>query len=66
MPALRDLAPFWDAERLGAYLRDPEGFRAANPTFEERRDIEFELEMPAYEALSEEELELLGRWLMAR
>jgi len=65
-PALRDLAPFWDTERLGAYLRDPEGFRAANPAFEARRDIEFELEMPAYGELTEEELALLGRWLMTR
>lgn len=65
-PALRDLAPYWNVERLSAYLRDPRGFRAANPDFERRRDTESVLEMPAYGALSEEERALLGRWLMTR
>jgi len=65
-PALRDLAPYWDVDRLTAYLADPEGFRAANPDFEERRDVAFELEMPASDHLSEDQRRLLARWLLTR
>lgn len=65
-PALQGLAPYWNEERLVAYLQDPEGFRAGNTDFEDRRDEQFELEMPAFDHLSDEQLQLLARWLMAR
>lgn len=65
-PALRELAPYWDVDRLMAYLADPEGFRAANPDFENRRDVAFELEMPAYDHLSEDQRRLLARWFLKR
>jgi mono/diheme cytochrome c family protein len=65
-PALRDLAPYWDVDRLMVYLADPEGFRAANPDFDERRDVAFEIEMPAFDHLSEEQRRLLARWLLTR
>jgi mono/diheme cytochrome c family protein len=65
-PALRDLAPYWDVERLATYLEDPEAFREANPDFDERRDTAYELEMPAYDYLSRDQRELLGRWLLER
>jgi len=65
-PPLRDLAPYWDADRLMAYLADPEGFRATNPDFEDRRDTVYELEMPAFDHLSEDQRRLLARWLLAR
>ena len=65
-PTLEALAPYWDAERVVAYLKDPEGFRAANPDFEERRDEQFDLEMPAFDHLSEEQLQLIAAWLMTR
>ena len=65
-PALRDLAPYWDVDRLMAYLADPETFRAANPDFEDRREAVFELEMPAYDHLSEDQRRLLARWLLTR
>lgn len=65
-PALRDLAPYWDVDRLMAYIADPEGFRAANPDFEDRREVAFELEMPASDQLSEDQRRLLARWLLSR
>jgi cytochrome c551/c552 len=65
-PALQDLAPYWDVDRLATYLADPEGFRAANPDFEDRRDVVFELEMPASDHLSEDQRRLLARWLLSR
>ncbi len=65
-PALRDLAPYWNVDRLMAYLADPEGFRAANPDFEDRRETVFELEMPAYDHLSDDQRRRLARWLMTR
>ena len=65
-PALRDLAPYWDVDRLMAYVTDPEGFRAANPDFEDRREVVFELEMPASDHLSEDHRRLLARWLLTR
>jgi len=65
-PALRDLAPYWDVERLKAYLFDPEGFREANPDFEDRRSEEYPLEMPPFDHLDEQQRELLARWLMSR
>jgi mono/diheme cytochrome c family protein len=65
-PVLRDLAPYWDVERLMTYIADPEGFSAANPDFDERRDQTFELEMPASDHLSEEQRRLLARWLLTR
>lgn len=65
-PALLDLAPYWDVDRLMAYLEDPEAFRAANPDFEERRDVAFEIEMPAFDHLSEDQRRLLARWLLTR
>jgi len=65
-PALRALAPYWDVDRLVAYLADPEGFRQVNPDFDDRRQEEFELEMPAFDHLSEEQRHLLAGWLMAR
>ena len=65
-PALRDLAPYWDVDRLMAYIADPEGFRAANSDFEDRREVVFELEMPASDQLSEDQRRLLARWLLTR
>lgn len=65
-PALKSLAPYWDVDRLMAYLADPEGFRAANPDFEDRREVVFELEMPASDHLSEDQRRLLARWLLTR
>ena len=65
-PALKALAPYWDVDRLMAYLADPEGFRAANPDFEDRREVVFELEMPASDHLSEDQRRLLARWLLTR
>ena len=65
-PALRDLAPYWDVDRLMAYIADPEGFRAANPDFEDRREVVFEMEMPASDHLSEDQRRLLARWLLTR
>lgn len=66
-PALRNMTPYWDAERLSAYLRNPDGFRKANPDFEERRDRAFdEMEMPAYDLLSDEDSRALTRWLLTQ
>jgi len=65
-PALKDLAPYWDVDRLMAYLEDPEGFRASNTDFEDRRETEFELEMPASDHLSDDQRRLLARWLLTR
>jgi mono/diheme cytochrome c family protein len=65
-PALRELAPYWDVDRLVAYLADPDGFRIANPDFEERRDTVYELEMPAFDFVPEEDRRLLASWLLTR
>ena len=65
-PALKGLAPYWDEERLVAYLTDPEGFRAANPDFEDRREEQYDLEMPAFDYLAEEQRRLIAAWLMTR
>jgi mono/diheme cytochrome c family protein len=65
-PALRDLRPYWDVERLMGYLEDPRAFREENPDFEERRDRTYDLEMPAFDTLSDEERRLLARWLLTR
>jgi len=63
-PALGGLEPYWTAERLMEYVRDPAAFRAANPDFGARSDVTYELEMPAFDYLSEDELRLLARWLL--
>jgi cytochrome c551/c552 len=65
-PGLKNLAPYWDVERLMVYLEDPEGFRESNPDFEDRRDTVFELEMPASDHLSDDQRKLLARWLLTR
>ena len=63
-PALGGLASYWDEERLAAYLLDPAAFRAANPDFEARGKQTYEMEMPAFDYLSEEERRALARWLL--
>jgi mono/diheme cytochrome c family protein len=65
-PPLADLAPYWTAERLSTYILNPDWFRSNNPDFEERRQIEYDAEMPSYEEISEEDRILLARWLMTR
>ena len=65
-PKLSDLSPYWDVNRLAAYLEDPDGFRQLNPDFEMRRGEEFELEMPAFDHLSLAQRRLLARWLLMR
>jgi cytochrome c551/c552 len=65
-PALRDLAPFWNRQRLTVYLADPDGFRQANPEFENRRNEEYGIEMPASDHLSREQRQLLADWLLTR
>jgi len=65
-PALRDLAPYWDRDRLADYLADPEAFRVANPDFEERRDASFNMEMPPFDHLSVEQRGMLADWLLTR
>lgn len=65
-PALQELAPYWTAERLVEYLRDPDAFRAAHADFDARRTTEYAMIMPAYDHVDDAELEALARWLMAR
>lgn len=65
-PVLRDLAPYWNVDRLVDYLGDPDGFRVANPDFDDRRDTVYELEMPAFDFVPEEDRRLLARWLLTR
>ncbi len=65
-PALKDLEPYWNEYRLVAYLTDPEGFRAANPDFDRRRDTKYELEMPEFGDVPEQDLRLLAQWLLSR
>ena len=65
-PPLRNLAPYWNAERLSTYILNPELFRKQNPDFDKRRAAEYDIEMPSYEEASEEIRVLLGRWLMTR
>jgi hypothetical protein len=65
-PALRELKPYWDRERLMSYIEDPESFRAAHPDFEDRRDESFNMEMPSYDYLSVEQRGLLADWLLTR
>ena len=65
-PPLRSLAPYWNAERLSTYILNPDWFRSENPDFDERRETEYDMEMPSYEAASEEQRALLARWLMTR
>ena len=66
-PALSNMTPYWDVERLIAYLREPDAFREANPDFEERRDRAYdEMEMPAYDMLPDEDARVLARWLLTR
>jgi mono/diheme cytochrome c family protein len=65
-PALHALAPYWDVPRLMEYINDPTVFRAANPDFEQRRDVTYEVEMPAFDHLSAEQRKLLARWLLTR
>ena len=61
-PPLTGLAEYWDVERLAAYVRDPSEFRQAPRDLD--AGVEYEAEMPAYDYLSEEELQLLARWLL--
>ncbi|HXV76851.1 MAG TPA: cytochrome c [Candidatus Polarisedimenticolaceae bacterium] len=65
-PPLRDLAAYWDRERLIAYLADPEAFRQANPDFDQRHEEEYGLEMPPYDYLAPDKRGLLADWLLAR
>jgi mono/diheme cytochrome c family protein len=65
-PALENLDDYWTEDLLEAYLRDPESFREAHPEFDQRRDETYELEMPAFEHLEQDERRLLARWLLAR
>ena len=63
-PALEALASYWDVERLADYVRDPQAFRAEHPGHAERRARDPDLEMPAFDFLSEDDLRLLARWLL--
>ena len=63
-PALHSLAPYWDEDRLEAYLRDPAAFRRANADFDARRDETYELEMPGFGHVTEQERRLIARWLL--
>ncbi len=65
-PALEDLEPYWDEYRLVTYLADPEKFRTANPDFDQRRDTKYELEMPEFGHVPEQDRRLLARWLLTR
>ncbi len=65
-PALEDLAPYWDEYRLVNYLSDPTGFRKANPDFDQRRKTTYELEMPEFGDVPEQDRRLLAQWLLSR
>jgi len=65
-PALKDLAPYWNEDRLEAYLEDPEAFREAHPDFEDRRAEQYDLQMPAFGHLTADERQLLAHWLLTR
>jgi len=65
-PALEALAPYWSVERLEAYLRDPQAFRAEHPDLDARHEVTYDAEMPAFDFLSEEQLRVLARWLLTR
>lgn len=65
-PALRELSPYFDEARLALYLKDPDGFVAANPDFAERRDSDYGMPMPAYDGLEVFDRRLLARWLLTR
>lgn len=65
-PALVDLDGFWDEDRLVRYLENPAAFIEANPAFDDRRDTVFEMEMPAYDHVTEDDRRALARWLLSR
>ncbi len=57
-PALEDLEPYWDEYRLVTYL--------ANPDFDRRRETKYELEMPEFGHVPEQDRRLLAQWLLSR
>jgi mono/diheme cytochrome c family protein len=65
-PALADLGGFWDEDRLVRYLENPAAFIESNPAFDQRRDTVYEIEMPAYDHVPEDDRRLLARWLLTR
>jgi mono/diheme cytochrome c family protein len=65
-PALQDLAGYWDEDRIVRYLENPAAFRDSNPSFDARRDEEYEMEMPAYDHVPESDRRVLARWLLSR
>jgi len=65
-PALEKLAPYWTVEKLEAYLRDPQAFRAEHPDFDARHETRYDAEMPAFDFLSDEDLRALADWLLKR
>ncbi len=57
-PALEDLEPYWDEYRLVTYL--------ANPDFDRRRETKYELEMPEFGHVPEQDRRLPAPWLLSR
>lgn len=62
-PPLRALATYWDEDKLVRYLNDPAAFQEAEPSFRETRR-QYDMEMPAFDQVPEDDRRRLARWLL--
>lgn len=63
-PPLRNLARFWSAERLQAFLKEPESFRTSSERMAQLAEL-YPADMPGLPAATAEELTALAAYLLA-
>lgn len=62
-PALTAVRHYWTEDLLVKYIYNPEFFMVSHPEIK-RRNAGFEIDMPPYTDLPEEERRLLARWVL--
>jgi cytochrome c551/c552 len=62
-PSLGEIREYWNEERLAEYLYHPQRYMVSHQKVQERSPG-FEIDMPPYKDLSEEDRRLLARWVL--
>ena len=62
-PALTDVRQYWTEDLLVKYIYNPEFFMVSHPEVK-RRNAGFDIDMPPYIDMPEEERRLLARWVL--
>ncbi len=62
-PALINVGQYWTESKLEKYIYNPEFFMVSHPEIR-RRNPGFEVDMPPYTDMPEEDRRLLARWVL--